>query len=125
MPPSPVPIKRSLTRLRPLPNRPTLAKVLTSCSNQAQPVAAAPEPDGPSQSATQPVSNRGDILLTEAKELYKNGNYQASKQIANEAKSGKFGVEAQADELIAADRACRAGRGTEPLRSGTGGTAYW
>ena len=35
------------------------------------------------------------------KELYKNGNYQASKQLANEAKAGKFGVEAQADELIA------------------------
>ena len=40
-------------------------------------------------------------MLSEAKELYKNGNYQASKQIANEAKAGKFGVEAQADELIA------------------------
>ena len=40
-------------------------------------------------------------MLSEAKELYKNGNYRAAKQIANEAKAGKFGVEAQADELIA------------------------
>ena len=40
-------------------------------------------------------------MLAEAKELYKNGNYQAAKQLADEAKAGKFGVDAQADELLA------------------------
>ncbi len=34
-------------------------------------------------------------------ELYKNGNYQAAKQLANEAKAGQFGVESQAGEMIA------------------------
>ena len=48
-----------------------------------------------------PLANRGEQLLGEAKELYKNGNYQAAKKLAVEAKTGKFGVEAQADELIA------------------------
>jgi len=45
--------------------------------------------------------NRGEQLLSEAKELYKSGNYQAARQLANEAKAGKFGVEAQSDELLA------------------------
>ena len=40
-------------------------------------------------------------MLGEAKELYKNGNYQAVQADGVEAKAGKFGVEAQADELIA------------------------
>ena len=59
--------------------------------------AAAP----PARPRRQRRANRGEVLLSEAKELYKNGNYQAAKQLANEAKAGKFGVEAQADELIA------------------------
>ena len=67
------------------------------------PPRAAPalEPAAPGQVPPSPPRNRGEVLLGEAKELYKNGNYQASKQLANEAKAGKFGVEAQADELIA------------------------
>ncbi len=40
-------------------------------------------------------------MLDEAKKLYANGNYPAAKQLANEAKTGKFGVEVQADELLA------------------------
>ena len=40
-------------------------------------------------------------MLAEAGKLYASGNYQAAKQLANEAKAGKFGVEAQADELLA------------------------
>ena len=46
-------------------------------------------------------ANQGEQWLSEAKELYKAGNYQGAKQLADKAKSGKFGVESQADELIA------------------------
>ena len=55
----------------------------------------------PGQTAGNAAANRGEVLLSEAKELYKNANYRASKQIANAAKAGKFGVDAQADELLA------------------------
>ena len=40
-------------------------------------------------------------MLTEGRTLYASGNYQAAKQLANEAKTGKFGVDVQADELLA------------------------
>ena len=62
------------------------------------PVAGEPE----AQAAARPApGNRGEQLLAEAKALYTNGNYPAARQLANEAKAGKFGVDAQADELIA------------------------
>jgi len=61
----------------------------------------ASQPIAPGPGAANPPVNRGEQLLAEAKELYKNGNFQASKQLAGEAKSGKFGVDAQADELLA------------------------
>jgi type II secretory pathway component GspD/PulD (secretin) len=46
-------------------------------------------------------ANRGEQLLAEARELYKSGNYQGARQLANGAKAGKFGVDAQSDELLA------------------------
>ena len=45
--------------------------------------------------------NRGAKLARRSPGTFKNGNYPAAKQLANEAKAGKFGVDAQADELIA------------------------
>ena len=55
-----------------------------------------PQPAEPKAAA-----NRGAQLLAEAQALFKNGNYPAAKQLATDAKAGKFGVDAQADELIA------------------------
>ena len=62
--------------------------------------APAPEPLDAQTSATSPPGNRGEQLLAEAKALYTNANFPAALQLANEAKSGKFGVDAQANELI-------------------------
>ena len=45
--------------------------------------------------------NRGEQLLTEAKALFTSGNYPAARQMADQAKAGNFGVEAQAEELLA------------------------
>ena len=55
----------------------------------------------PAPRRRRPPGNRGEQLLAEAKALYTNANYAAALQLANEAKAGKFGVEAQANELIA------------------------
>ena len=68
-------------------------------------------------------ANRGAALLAEAKKLYTSGNYQAAKQIANEAKAGKFGVEAQADELIAQIALTEQGGALSLYEVGTGGPA--
>ena len=40
-------------------------------------------------------------MLAEAKALYTSGNYPAARQLAEEAKAGKLGVDTQADELLA------------------------
>ena len=63
-------------------------------------------------------------LLGEAQALFKNGNYPAAKQLANEAKAGKFGVDAQADELIAQANLAEQGGALEPLRDGPGGPSH-
>ena len=93
----------------------------------AQPAAA---PDSPRRTAPLPLrhagasGNRGEVLLGEAKDLYKSGNYQASRQLAIQAKTGKFGVEAQADELIAQiGLAEQGGAAQRSTRSGPGGHA--
>ncbi|HLH28528.1 MAG TPA: tetratricopeptide repeat protein, partial [Acidimicrobiales bacterium] len=57
------------------------------------PAAAAPAQPAP--------GNRGEQLLAEAKALYASGNFRAAREMAGQAKAGKFGVDAQADELIA------------------------
>ncbi|WP_406699819.1 type II secretory pathway, component PulD [Singulisphaera sp. Ch08] len=44
---------------------------------------------------------RGEQLLSEARALYGQGNYAAARQMAEEAKTGKHGVDPQADDLIA------------------------
>src|SRR5262249_54048758 len=46
------------------------------------------------------AANRGEQLLAEARTLYGNGNFGAARQIAEQAKAGKHGVDAQADHLI-------------------------
>ncbi len=70
---------------------------------QPPPAQAPAAPVAPASPATaaQPPANRGVQLLSEAQALYKNGNYPAAKQLASTAKEGKFGVDAQADELMA------------------------
>ncbi len=50
--------------------------------------------------AAKPAS-AGEQLMAEARDLYKNGNYPAARQTAQKVKAGKFGMEAQADELLA------------------------
>src|SRR5581483_6237056 len=78
----------------------------------AAPAAAGPDPTANaaavpgaepanSQATPAPAGNRGEQLLAEAKALYTNANYAAALQLANQAKAGKFGVEARAGELIA------------------------
>ncbi len=47
-----------------------------------------------------PRMSRGEQILTEARALYGQGNYAAARQMAEEAKSGKHGVDPQADDLI-------------------------
>ncbi|MDR3619511.1 MAG: type II secretory pathway, component PulD, partial [Paludisphaera borealis] len=45
-------------------------------------------------------ANRGEQMLEQARALYTSGNYPAAKQLAGEAKSGKFGIDGKADELL-------------------------
>ena len=59
--------------------------------------------------AAAPAPNRGVQLLEESQALFKNGNYQAAKQLAVQAKEGKFGVDAQADEMIAQSKLAEQG----------------
>ena len=63
-------------------------------------VAALPSPDQPQADTPAPAANRGEQLLAEAKTLYKANNYPAARQLAEQAKAGKFGVETQADDLL-------------------------
>jgi len=81
--------------------------VAAATPNQAQPDAGAAAPAAPASLGAEPVTaspkpaNRGDQLLSEAQAIYKVGNFAAAKDLANQAKAGKFGVDVQADELIA------------------------
>ncbi len=75
-----------------------LAAATTSALAEAPapvPVAETPAP------SPAPAGNRGEQLLAEAKALYASGNFQAARDMAGQAKAGNFGVEAQADDLIA------------------------
>ena len=66
-------------------------------------IPAMPSVENPNDQAPVAVApaNRGEQLLAEAKSLFTNTNYAAALQLAKEAKAGKFGVDAQADEMIA------------------------
>jgi len=56
----------------------------------------------PSLSADQPADgNKGVELLSQAKSLIVSGNYPAAREKANEAKVGGYGLDAQADEMLA------------------------
>ena len=72
-----------------------------------QPRAAAPaagpdvEPQDPPAAGHSTPASKGQQMLAEAKALYTSGNYPAARQLAEEAKAGKLGVDAQADELLA------------------------
>ncbi len=84
--------------------QPTLSPTEPSAAaTPEQPLAPAqaPDPVNAGAPATAAPADRGAALLDEAKKLYTNGNYPAAKQLANEVKNGKFGVEVQADELLA------------------------
>ena len=97
------------------PARPPTEPVSTGAGGRAQadapprrsrrPAQAAPlRPPSPSSSlrsrAAAPPS-KGQQMLAEAKALYTSGNYPAARQLAEEAKAGKLGVDSQADELLA------------------------
>ncbi len=109
----PAPLPDLAAPADPPAQQPVTAEPVAAEPTPAEPPAAAqPAPLGavpaaaiasttPEPVAAKPAGNRGVQLLSEAQALFKNGNYQAAKQLATQAKSGKFGVEAQADELIA------------------------
>jgi len=67
--------------------------------------AMAPNPASdplPTMSSDAPVEgNKGVDLLNQAKSLFAGGNYPAARDKANEAKSGGYGLESQADEMLA------------------------
>jgi len=62
-----------------------------------QPNDQAPAPGAPEPSP----AGKGQQMLASAKALYTSGNYPAARQMAEEARTGKFGVDSQADELLA------------------------
>ena len=94
---------------QPLPTGPDAAP--PGIADPTAPPAAMPAPDAaalqppavaPSLSAdAPPAGNKGEELLGQAKALFSGGNYAAAREKAAEAKSGKFGVDAQADEMLA------------------------
>ena len=67
--------------------------------------AMAPNPASeplPTMSADAPADgNKGIELLNQAKSLFAGGNHPAARDKANEAKSGGYGLESQADEMLA------------------------
>ncbi|MFM7317665.1 MAG: type II secretory pathway, component PulD [bacterium] len=72
------------------------------------PVAADPAPaaDSPgiarlAELGEAKAANAGDQLLDQAKAMLASGNFEAAKAAAEKAKAGGFGVEAQADDMIA------------------------
>src|SRR5436190_580471 len=77
----------------PRENRPRLRRSSTTPSR------CGPRKPGASLSPRPP--RRGQQLLAEARALYSSGNYPAARQMAEEAKTGKLGLDAQADELLA------------------------
>ena len=72
-------------------------------------------------SRPRPPAIAASSLLGEAKALFNNGNYPAASSSPTEAKAGKFGVDAQADELIAQIDSGRAGRALSLYEDGPGG----
>ncbi|AGA29272.1 type II secretory pathway, component PulD [Singulisphaera acidiphila] len=76
-------------------------------SNTALPTAAIPPateltvPPAAEPTAESAPLGRGEQILSEARTLYGQGNYAAARQMADDAKTGKHGVDAQADDLIA------------------------
>ncbi len=64
--------------------------------------AAAPGAGRPVALADAPADgNKGVELLSQAKALFASGNYPAAREKATEAKTGGYGVDAQADEMLA------------------------
>ena len=105
-------------RPRPAPSRSATGRPPATAAGRRQPVAPLqPAPrrrrhgrrgrpgaavaGSPSQPQPPRGQSRRAACSAEAKALYTNGNYPAARQLAEEAKAGKFGVDAQADELLA------------------------
>ena len=92
---------------QPLPDAPPVA-----IADPLAPPAAMPAPDAASlmppiaapaalSAEAPPAGNKGDELLGQAKALFSGGNYAAAREMAAQAKAGGFGVDAQADEMLA------------------------
>jgi hypothetical protein len=66
-------------------------------------VAAEPTPAQPAAEVPAPTAdaNPGGNLLEQARQLLAGGNFPAARQAATQARTGGFGLEAQADELLA------------------------
>ena len=87
------------------------APPLVGLADPTSPPAAMPPPEAsPLQipgglpalsSDAPPAGNKGEELLSQSKSLFASGNYAAAREKASEAKSGQYGVEPQADEMLA------------------------
>ena len=93
-----------LANVQPIPDAPV------AIADPAAPPAILPPPDAsalqpptaPSLSAdAPPIGNRGEELLSQSKALFSGGNYAAAREKAAEAKAGQYGLDAQADEMLA------------------------
>jgi type II secretory pathway component GspD/PulD (secretin)/tetratricopeptide (TPR) repeat protein len=75
-----------------------------AAGDPAAPIGALPADPAPASAAVPapPAApmGQGEHLLIEAKALYESGNYPAARQKAEEAKAGKLGVDAKADDLL-------------------------
>jgi len=65
------------------------------------PIEAAPGIAKLAESGEAKAANAGEQLLDQSKAMLASGNFEAAKAAAEKAKAGGFGVEAQADDLIA------------------------
>ncbi len=91
----------------PLPDAPPVA-----IADPLAPPATMPAPDAASllppvaapaalSAEAPPAGNKGEELLGQSKVLFSGGNYAAAREMAAQAKAGGFGVDAQADEMLA------------------------
>ena len=74
---------------------------LTAPTDNSAAPQLAPAPSAAVVAGPAAPANRGAGMVDEARKLFATGNYQAAKQMAIEAKNGKFGVDGPADELLA------------------------
>jgi type II secretory pathway component GspD/PulD (secretin) len=78
------------------PTIPPSAMPSPNVSPLPSPLGAAPS----LSSDAPPPGNKGEELLAQARALFSSGNYPAAREKVAEAKAGKYGVDAQADEIM-------------------------